>query len=84
VEKKIQYLLDERDLLEHLTVAKFPLSDKNKDGKPIDIANVQYQQNLQAYQDWSKKDRRACFIMLYCTHNDLIGEFQLCPTAKDM
>ena len=22
--------------------------------------------------------------MLYCMHNDLIGEFEACPTAKDM
>ena len=33
---KIQYLLKERLLLEHLTIAKFPLSYKDKDGKPID------------------------------------------------
>jgi len=22
--------------------------------------------------------------MLFCMHNDLIGEFEMCPTAKDM
>jgi len=82
--RKIQYLLNERDLLEHLTVAKLSSSDKDKDGKSIDTCIVQYQENLQAYQDWSNKDRRARFTMLYFMHNDLIGEFEICPTAKDM
>ena len=38
--QKIQYLLNERDLLEHSTVAKFPPSDTNKDDKPIDSSSV--------------------------------------------
>ena len=38
--RKIQYLLVNKDLLEHLQVAKFPPSDKDKHGKPIDIANA--------------------------------------------
>jgi len=71
--RKIQYLLNEKDVLEHLMVAKFPPSDKDKDGKSIDTTIVQYQESLQAYQDWSKKDRRAWFAMLYCMHDDLIG-----------
>jgi len=71
-------------LLEHLTVAKFPPSDKDTDGKPIDTTTVQYQESLQAYQDWAKKDRRARFTMLYCMHDDLIGEFEVYPTVKDM
>ena len=45
---------------------------------------VQYQESVEAYQDWSNKDRKACFTMLYCMHDDLIGEFEACPTAKDM
>jgi len=39
--QKIQYLLNERDLLEHLMVAKFPPSDTDKDDKPIDTSSVQ-------------------------------------------
>ena len=38
--RKIQYLLNERDLLGRLTVAKFPPLDKHKDGKPIDTTTV--------------------------------------------
>jgi len=82
--RKIEYLLDNKGLLEHLTVAKFPPFDKDKVGKPIDTANVQYQESLKAYQDWSKKDRRVCFTMLDCMHDDLIEEFELCPMANDM
>ena len=81
---KIQYLFNERDLLEHLTIAKLPPSDKDKHGKPIDdIATMQYQESLKAYDDWSKKDWRACFTMLFCMHDDLIGEFKMCPMVED-
>ena len=38
--RKIQYLLNEKDLLEDLTIAKSPTSDQSKDGKPIDVASV--------------------------------------------
>jgi len=82
--RKIQYLLDDKDLLEHLTVPKFPPFDKDQDGKPIDTAHVQYQESLRTYQDCFKKDQGVCFTMLYCMHDDLIGEFESCPTAKDM
>lgn len=49
--RKIHYLLEGKDLLEHLTVAKFPPSDKDSEGKPIDTSTVQYQESFQAYQD---------------------------------
>jgi len=32
---KIQYLLNEMDILEHLTVAKFPPSDTDKEASPL-------------------------------------------------
>ena len=38
--QKIQYLLNEKDLLNYLAVAKYPPSDKDKDGKPIHVAFV--------------------------------------------
>ena len=40
--RKIQYLLDDKDLLEHLKVAKIPPSDKDRDRKLIDTTTVQY------------------------------------------
>ena len=45
---QIQYRLDNKDLLEHLIVDKFPLSDKDKDSKPIDTANVQFQEGTES------------------------------------
>ena len=84
MKRNIQYLLDDKDLLEHLTVTKFSPSDKDKDDKPIDTANVQYQESLKAYKNWSKKDRRVCFTMLYYMQDDLIGVFESCPMAKGM
>jgi len=30
---------------------RFSPSDKDKDGKPIDTANMKYQESLKAYQD---------------------------------
>jgi len=34
--------------------------------------------------NWSNKDPKACLTILYCMHDDLIGEFEACLTAKDM
>jgi len=70
--QKIQYLLNDKDLLEHLLVAKTPSLDKDKDGKLIDTTSVQYQELAKTYQDWSNKDRKACFNILYCICDDLI------------
>ena len=63
--RKIQYLLNERDLLEHLMVVKFPPSDTDKDGKPIDTSSMQYQESLQAYQDWTNKDHRMIYYVVF-------------------
>jgi len=47
--RNIQYVLNDKDLLEHLTVAKVLTSDKDKDGKPIDTTTMQYQESVKAY-----------------------------------
>jgi len=65
-------------------VAKVPPLDKDRDGKPIDTTSLQYQELVKAYPNWSNTDRKVCFTMLYCIHDDLIGEFETCPIAKDM
>jgi len=56
---------------------------KDKDSKDI-TATDEYQASLIAYQDWCKKDRKARYTMLYCMHDDLIDEFEIYPTAKEM
>ena len=63
-------------------IVRSPFS--SSDDKPIDFAFVQYQESLLDYQKWSNKDCRACFTMLYCMHDGPIGEFEGCPTTKDM
>jgi len=56
---------------------------KDKDNKDI-IATDEYQASLVAYREWCKKDRKARYTMLYCMHDDLIDEFEIYPTAKEM
>ncbi|KAH9618858.1 hypothetical protein KSS87_009464, partial [Heliosperma pusillum] len=79
--RKIQYLLNEREVLDTLstTVAK-PKEPTDPIGKDDD----EYFENLELHNVWFRKDRSARFTMLFCMHNDLIGEFETCPTAKDM
>ncbi|KAH9606930.1 hypothetical protein KSS87_009325, partial [Heliosperma pusillum] len=77
--RKIQYLLNEREVLETLTTT---VAKPQEPEKPEDMAK--YNENVKLYDEWFKKDRFARFTMLFCMHNDLIGEFEMCPTAKDM
>jgi len=65
-------------------VDKAPLLDKDRDDKLIDTTTMQYQEMLKAYQDWSNKDRKAYFTMLYCMCDDLIREFEACHTNRNM
>jgi len=46
-------------------------------------ASEQYKEKLKAYQTWFKRDR-ARYTLLLCMHDDLLGDFEGCPTAKDM
>uniref|UniRef100_A0A2N9HS45 Integrase catalytic domain-containing protein n=1 Tax=Fagus sylvatica TaxID=28930 RepID=A0A2N9HS45_FAGSY len=73
--RKIQYLLDELEVLETLT---------NSMEEPEQGNNAQNRRDLEAYQSWRKKDRCARFTMLSSMHNDLIGEFESYGTAQDM
>jgi len=70
---KIQYLLNEKHLLEHLMVTKSPPSEEDKDVKVIDTTTMEYHVSAPAYQDSFKKDHKACFIRLYSMHDDLIA-----------
>ena len=64
--RKIQYLLNEQEILETLT----HLLSKLDEG-----STEQHQRDLAAYESWRKKDLCAHFTMLSNVHNDLIGEF---------
>ena len=73
--RKIQYLLNEQELLETLSSKMIKPEDKN---------TSQHKCDLEAYQSWFKKDRSTHFIMLRSMHNDLIGKYEAFQNAKDM
>ena len=64
---KIQYVLNEQEVLETLT----HLLSKLDEG-----STEQHQRDIAAYESWRKKDLCARFTMLSSMHNDLIGEFE--------
>ena len=65
--RKIQYVLNEQEILETLTHSL---------SKPNEGNTEQHQRDLAAYESWRKKDLCARFTMLSSMHNDLIGEFE--------
>uniref|UniRef100_A0A2N9HAG0 Integrase catalytic domain-containing protein n=1 Tax=Fagus sylvatica TaxID=28930 RepID=A0A2N9HAG0_FAGSY len=73
--RKIQYLLNEQELLETLS---------SKMTRPEDGNTAQHRRDLEAYQSWFKKDRSTRFTMLSSMHDDLIGEYETFQNAKDM
>jgi len=68
--RKIQYVLHEQDLLDHLTMTKTPPSEDS----PLAMTRE--------YQKWAKKDRSASHILLGSMRNDLIKQFEVHSTAK--
>ena len=65
--RKIQYILDEQEVLETLTQEMTAPEDGN---------TAQHRHDQEAYQSWLKKDHCACSNMLNNMYNDLIGEFE--------
>ena len=73
--RKIQYLLNEQEVLETLTHLL---------SKPNEGSTEQHQHDLAAYESWHKKDLCARFTILSSMHNDLISEFEQYTTAQDI
>ena len=73
--RKIQYLLNEQEVLETLTNVMMQLENGN---------TAQHRRDLEAYESWVKKDCCARFTMLSSIHNDLIREFENYPNAQEM
>ncbi|KAL6286447.1 hypothetical protein ACE6H2_010837 [Prunus campanulata] len=71
--RKIQYLLNEQELLETLTNSMVELEVGQ---------TAQHRHDLEAYQTWFKKDCCARFTMLSSMYNDLIGGYESFPTVK--
>jgi len=73
--RKIRYVLNEQEVLETLSHSLTEPEQEDTEQDTWDIA---------AFENWRKKDQCACFTMLSSMHNDLIGEFEVHPTAKGM
>ncbi|GAV86405.1 UBN2_2 domain-containing protein [Cephalotus follicularis] len=73
--KKMTFLLNEQELFEHLTTIMT---------RPPEGNTAQSRRDLEAFETWSKKDRCARFTLLSCMHDDLIGAYEHCATAKEM
>ncbi|CAL5356408.1 unnamed protein product [Camellia sinensis] len=73
--KKVQYLLNEQELLDHLT----NIMAITKAGN-----TAQHRRDHDAYANGFKRDRSVRFTLLSCMHDDLIGEFEQFSTAKEM
>jgi len=80
---KVQFLLNNGDMVEFLTTSMCPPTKRDEHGNDV-TASERYKEKLKAYQTWFKKDRSACYTLLSCMHDDLLGDFEGCPTAKDM
>ncbi|GAV81646.1 UBN2_3 domain-containing protein, partial [Cephalotus follicularis] len=52
--------------------------------EPPEGNTAQSRRNLEAFETWSKKDHCARFTLLSCMHDDLIGAYEHCVTAKEM
>jgi len=70
-------------MVELLTTSRFPPRDKDEHGKDVTAAE-QYQEKVKLYQVQLKKDQLARYTLLSYMHDDLLGEFERCSTAKDM
>ncbi|GAV60284.1 UBN2_3 domain-containing protein [Cephalotus follicularis] len=73
--KKMKFLLNEQELYEHLTTTMT---------KPPKGSTAQHRRDLEVFEAWSKKDHCTRFTLLSCMHDDLIGAYEHCPTAKEI
>jgi len=80
---KVQLLLNNGDIVEFLTATMFVLTNKDKHGTDV-TASKQYQEKLKANQAWFTSNLSAHYTLLLCTYDDLLGEFERCPTTNDM
>ena len=52
--------------------------------EPMQEDTKQNIRDFAAFENWRKKDQSVRFTMLSSMHNDLIGEFEVYPTAQGM
>ena len=73
--RKIQYLLNQHELLNCLTTIM---------DEPAEGSTAANRREHEAYQAWVNKDRAARFTMLSHMHDDLIGHYDHFRTVKEM
>jgi len=78
---KVQFTLNEGDMLDHLTTSMPALADKYEQGKDI-TATEHYKENLMAYHALVERDRSTRYIMFTYMHDNLVGEFECFPNAR--
>lgn len=80
---KVQFYLNNDDMLDLVAASMAPPAEKDEQGRDI-TGTEQYKENLKTCQAWFKRARSACYTMLSCMRDDLLGEFERFYTAKDM
>lgn len=71
-QRKIQYLLYEQGFGDHLENSM----EKPTDDSPLNVHRC--------YDSWARNDKTACYLMLVSMRNDLIKQFEIHKTAKEM
>nr|CAD1829389.1 unnamed protein product [Ananas comosus var. bracteatus] len=71
--RKMQYLLNEQGVLETLSVKRV-----------LPTEGTASEHDKEIYNKWVKEDRTARYILLCAMQDDLIGQFEIFETAKDM
>ncbi|EPS62306.1 hypothetical protein M569_12485 [Genlisea aurea] len=72
---KIQYVIEEQDLLEHLS---------NTLDQPERGTTAQHRRDAEAYQAWKRKNGQARIILLSAMDDDITREFHRYEYAKDL
>ena len=79
---KIQYFLDNKDLLEHLKAAKVPPSDKHRDGKPTDTTTMQYRNQLRHTKTGPIRIVRHALLCCIACMTTSLGSLRHVPLLK--
>jgi len=70
-------------MVEFLTTTMSTSADKDEQDKDVSVSE-QNQEKLKEYVAWFNRDWSIRYTLLSCMHDDLLGEFECYPIAKDM
>ena len=69
--------------MEFVTAFMFAPAERYERGNVV-TTSEHYKEKLKVYQTRFKRDRSASYILLSYMNNNLLGEFEGSPTAKDI